>query len=669
MYLRATSDGRDTSTPSDPIPSPSAADGSPRHARTMRTIGGSVAVSAALATCAVAIPAHAATSHAPAGAIELVKGGRGGIHVNGWAVDPDTSRSATVRISLDGRTVASVAANKPNVVAAKRYPSLAGGHGFAKIQPATGGQHRVCVSALDIAPAGAKTIAATSLGCHTITVLVSPRGIVQVAPRAPRDTQIVVSGWAIDPETRIQIYVGVSVDGKAPVRTVASLDRPGLNAGFPGIGTHHGYSAALKASTLAHKVCVTGYNVLQGRNRSLGCVTTPAIPSAVPGAPSAVSATPLVNGAQVSWTAPATTGGVPVVSYVITSVPAKTSVTVSGTKRTALVAGLSAGTSYGFVVVATNALGRSLTSTASAAVTVKAPEVIVPQSGPPLISTSRYIRNLHGSDAAGNRSKTFAMGATDASYNPAGHKYLILLQFGGQWGTGNTQSATSNSFLTYAQTVAAMQGYLDGYASQQNSNAPVTIAFGTNNDIDVRATTGRLWAEQVVNPLLSYGKRYPSISVAGANDIEPGFQGTMSESQDWVQAFLAATTAKFVFNGSADGCGWTSAMARCNNGYTAAGVHLMAGGYAPTRILALPQIYNYTQPKQWMYISLTGAVSGYNKVSFAGPLTEVTACQQDGYSCSSLTNNDAWTALWNALSSDVRVKPATLPYGTDLRIN
>ena len=176
-------------------------------------------------------------------------------------------------------------------------------------------------------------------------------------------------------------------------------------------------------------------------------------------------------------------------------------------------------------------------------------------------------------------------------------------------------------------------------------------------------------AEQVVNPLSSYGTRYSSISVAGANDIEPGFQGTMSESQAWVKAFLAATTAKFVFNGSADGCGFTSALARCNNGYTAAGVHLMAGGYAPTRILALPQIYNYTQPKQWKYISLTGAVTGYSKVSFAGPLTEVTACAQSATHCSSLTNNNAWTALWNALRSDVRVKPAALPYGTDLRIN
>lgn len=634
----------------------------------LRALAGGIAVGCAGAVAAVAMPAQAATrSHAPVGAIELIKGGNNGIHLDGWAADADTSRASKVRVALDGRQIATITADKAHAARIARYPHVTGKHGFAGIVPATGGRHTVCLSVVDIAPAHARVTAPTALGCRTLTVLVDPVGIVEVKARAVRDTRIVVSGWAIDPETFTPTYVGISVDGRTPVRARASLNRPGLSAGFPGIGPHHGYSAAIAVSAPAHRICATAYNQRQGKNTKLGCISIPAIPATVPGVPRTVTATAQVNAAQVSWTGPANTGGVPVAGYQVTSVPASTTVTVTGSKLAATVSGLHAGSSYRFVVAAVNALGQSRPSSATAAVTVKA-AVVAQTGGPPLISTSRYLRNLHASDPAGNRRKTFAMGATDATYNPADHAYLILLQFGGQSSTGNTQSATANSSLTYAQTVAAMRGYFDGYHSKQKAHAPVTIAIGTNNDRDVRATTGTLWAQRVVNPLAEYASQYSSISVAGANDIEPGFLGSMSQSQAWVKGFLAATKAKFVFNGSADGCGWTQARARCNNGYTAAGVHLMAGGYAPTRILALPQIYNYTQPKQWKYISLTGAVTGLKKVNFAGPLTEVTACQQ-ARSCSSLTNNSAWTALWNALRSDARVKPASLPYGTDLRIN
>ena len=628
------------------------------------------ALAATVVTGMAAAQAAVPVSHKPVGAIELIKGGRNGVHVTGWALDTDTTSASTIRISLDGKPAATVTANRPDPAATAAYPRISGGHGFAGLVPTTGGLHTLCVKVVDIAPAHAALLTPTSFGCRTITVLVDPVGIMQVAARQPAQTNIVVSGWAIDPETWSQIYVGISVDSKAPVRVQANLNRIGLDAGFPGIGPHHGYSAVIPVSTLAHTVCVTAYNQRQGKNTSLGCVSLPAVAASIPGMVLAVKATALITAAQVSWAVPANTGGVPVSTYRITTlpatVPATAAIVVVGSRTTATILGLRAGSIYRFVVQATNVLGVSPASVPSAAVTIQAP--VAQPSGPPLISTSRYIRNLYASDPVGNRSKTFTMGATDASYNPANHAYLILLQFGGQSSIGNTQSATSNSSLTYAQTVAAMQGYLDGYASRQQANAPVTIAIGTNNDQTVSGTTGQLWAQKVVNPLATYALTHRSMSIAGANDIEPGFLGTMSQSQAWVKGFLGATTAKFVFNGSADGCGWSRALTACNNGYTAAGVQAMAGGYAPARILALPQIYNYTQPQQWKYISLTGAVTGLQKVNFAGALTEVTACLQ-ARSCSSLTNNAAWTALSADLASDIRVKQAVLPFGTDLRIN
>jgi hypothetical protein len=151
--------------------------------------------------------------------------------------------------------------------------------------------------------------------------------------------------------------------------------------------------------------------------------------------------------------------------------------------------------------------------------------------------------------------------------------------------------------------------------------------------------------------------------------MEPGFIGTAAQTKSWLRGYLANTNAKFVFNGSADGCRWTTVNGTCNNHWTANDLQYLAGGAAPTRILNLPQIYNTTMPKQWKYISLTGILAGKPKISFAGPLTEWTACYPQQGQCSSLTNNQAWTALWAQLRSDGRISQSSLTYGTDLRIN
>ena len=285
---------------------------------------------------------------------------------------------------------------------------------------------------------------------------------------------------------------------------------------------------------------------------------------------------------------------------------------------------------------------------------------------PALISTSRYIRDITG--GSGDAARTHAMGATDGAANPSGHSYLSLLQIGGQTSTGVILTATS-VYVSYAQTVAAMEAYLDGYASTQHSSAPVIIGFGTNNDIDVSTAAGALWASSVVNPLIGYAKRYPNITVAGADDVEPGFLGSDTDSVDWVTGYLAATTARFIYNGSADGCSWSAPHSICNNGWHASTIGWMAGAMAPTRILALPQIYNNTMAEQWKYVSITGLENGHSALNFAGPLTEYSACVVQNGGCSSLPNNTAWSDLWAQLRSDSRISPSSLPFGTDLRVD
>jgi hypothetical protein len=232
-------------------------------------------------------------------------------------------------------------------------------------------------------------------------------------------------------------------------------------------------------------------------------------------------------------------------------------------------------------------------------------------------------------------------GATDAYYNPSGHGYLILLDIGGQdqYDGGVVLSATTR-FVSYADLVTDLKRYVDGYHSKQKPSAPVTIAIGTNNDMDVSYGSGKAWATRVVNPVATYTRNhYAGITIAGANDIEPGFRASYAATKSWLSGYLASTNAPFVFNGSADGCSWTTTSKACNNGWWMGGLYYLAAGAAPVRMLNLPQIYNTTMAAQWKYISLTGVAAGRPRINFGGTLT------------------------------DQRLKVASLPYSTDLRID
>jgi large repetitive protein len=85
-------------------------------------------------------------------------------------------------------------------------------------------------------------------------------------------------------------------------------------------------------------------------------------------APTAVSATGGNQSATVSWTAPTDTSGWPITAYTVTSAPGGLTCTTTGATSCA-VTGLTNGTAYTFTVTATNAMGTSAPSVASAAVT------------------------------------------------------------------------------------------------------------------------------------------------------------------------------------------------------------------------------------------------------------------------------------------------------------
>ena len=98
---------------------------------------------------------------------------------------------------------------------------------------------------------------------------------------------------------------------------------------------------------------------------------TPAPAATVPGAPTSVVATAGNTTASVAFVVPSSNGGSVITGYTVTSNPAGG--TATGASSPLTVTGLTNGTAYTFTVVATNGVGNSVASAASAGVTPAAP--------------------------------------------------------------------------------------------------------------------------------------------------------------------------------------------------------------------------------------------------------------------------------------------------------
>lgn len=602
-------------------------------------------------------------NHEPFGSLDSLRQVGGGFIATGWAIDPDQPQtSLTIRLSIDNSVLTRTAnVSRPDVAAV--YKSAGPNHGFSFPAVAGEGSHRVCLTVNNVGPGVSSLIS-----CRTITLNYKPFGRLESVRRASATSPaLVISGWAIDPDTTNPIGVSLTVDGASTgAPATANLARPDVASAYPGTGTAHGFSATVNATDTEHRVCATAINVSFGSgNTFLGCIIINAVHPTPPSAPQKVGAGAGYGAATVNWTAPASDGGAPWSGYTVVASPGGQSVSVGAATTSTVMTDLTPSTTYRFSVYANNVAGRSAAGVSNATTTAASPPA---QTSPAPISTSRYIRNVHDASSAALTTMRNE-GAADAKANPSGHGYLILLDIGGQdYADNGVVLSATTIFLSNSALVGDVNAYVDGYHSQQKQSAPVIIALGTNNDMDVSAASGAQWASNVVAPVVAHASSYGAMTIAGANDIEPGFRGTYSATSAWLGGYLGATRSPFVFNGSADGCSWTVTNSGCNNGWSMSGLYHLSAGASPPRILNLPQIYNSTMAGQWKFISLTGVGQKSPRVDFAGALTEWTACQQTG-SCGSITGTTAWQTLWNDLQSDTRLKIGTLPYSTDLRID
>jgi hypothetical protein len=183
------------------------------------------------------------------------------------------------------------------------------------------------------------------------------------APSSPTITGV-VSG---DAQVAVS-FTAPSSNGGSAITSYTATSSPG---GLTGTVSQSG-DGTITVTGLTNG---TGYTFTVTATNAIGISVASAASSSVTplGAPSSPTITGVVSGDEqvaVSFTAPSSNGGSVITSYTATSSPGGLTGTVSQSGSGSItVSGLTNGTGYTFTVTATNAIGTSVASAASASVT------------------------------------------------------------------------------------------------------------------------------------------------------------------------------------------------------------------------------------------------------------------------------------------------------------
>ncbi|HEY7283377.1 MAG TPA: fibronectin type III domain-containing protein [Actinomycetota bacterium] len=317
-----------------------------------------------------------------------------------------------------------------------------------------------------------------------------------------------------------------------------------------------------------------------------------------PGAPRSVAATPGNGNATVTWLPPNSDGGSPVTSYTVTSDAGGFTVTVDGSQTSAVVNGLTNGTTYRFRVTATNVAGTGSASGLSNAV--------IPRTVPdaPINVTA----------APGNGSATVSWtpptstgGSAITGYNVTGSPGGATKHVGANATSTNMTGLTNGT--TYTFTVVATNAA--GSSAPSAPSNPVTPRTVPGAPTGATAVVGNAsatisWTTPVSNggsPILSY----TVTSNVG------GFSTTVTGTAATITGLANGTTYRFrVVATNAAGNGPASALSNAVTPHSPPG--------APTSVVATGG--NRMATVTWAAAPANGgAITGYRIIASPGGAT------------------------------------------------
>lgn len=290
-------------------------------------------------------------------------------------------------------------------------------------------------------------VAAVIAGPATPVAAAGPDAPTGVAAVVDSSTQVTVS-WTAPTELNGTTLEGFTITSD-PGGIQATATAGATSAAVTGLSAGTSYSFDVVANS----------NDEDSPAGTSASVTTHDVPTAPTGV---AGSSPTATSVLVSWTAPVDDGGTPITSYTVEATPGGATAVAGGGDTSVTVSGLSSGTGYTFVVVATNAVGDSVASTASGSIsTVGVPGAPTGVSGGNPTVSSIEVSWTPPADNGGGAITGYTVTAS-----PGGSNVVA--------GGGDTSATVTglSASTAYTFTVVAMNAAGSGPASV--ASAPVS---------------------------------------------------------------------------------------------------------------------------------------------------------------------------------------------------